>query len=92
MKIKSTLASAMAIGTMVLAAPAIAQDRPPTAEERAAIEMALKDAGFVSWEEIELDDDGPYWDIDDARTADGLRYDLKLAPDTLEIIERDLED
>jgi hypothetical protein len=33
-----------------------ADDRPPTAGERAKIEAALKGAGFVSWQKIELDD------------------------------------
>ncbi|WP_374405603.1 PepSY domain-containing protein [Pelagerythrobacter sp.] len=77
---------------LAVAAPALANDRPPTETERAALTEALKAAGFVSWEEIELDDDGPYWDVDDARTADGKRYDLKLAPETLKIISRELED
>jgi len=74
-----------------IASPALA-DRAPTAEERAAIERALRAAGFVSWEEIELDDDGPYWEVDDARTKDGRRYDLKLAPKSLEIVRRKLDD
>lgn len=85
------LIAALAIG-LTAGTPALAQDRAPTASERAAIESVLSEAGFVSWEEIELDDDGPYWEVDDARTADGLRYDLKLTPETLEIVERDLED
>jgi hypothetical protein len=76
---------------LVLAAPALA-DRAPSAAERTSIERALRDAGFTSWEEIELDDDGPYWEVDDARTADGERYDVKLSPDSLEIVERDLDD
>jgi len=83
------LVGAVAIGAV--AVPALA-DRPPTEDERAAIIEKLRTEGFVSWEEIELDDDGPYWDVDDARTADGKRYDLKLHPETLEILERDLED
>lgn len=83
---------AAAIAAAALSVPALAHDRPPTDKERAAIEKALKAAGYVSWEEIELDDDGPYWDVDDARTADGKRFDLKLRPGTLEIFHRDPED
>jgi hypothetical protein len=56
-----------------VSAPALAKDRPPTEVERAAIEKVLKAQGFVSWEEVEYDDDSPQrppvWDIDDARTA-----------------------
>ena len=83
------IVGALAMG--MAATPALADDRPPTAEERAAIEQILTAEGFVGWDEIEFDDDG-YWEVDDARTSDGLQYDLKLAPETYEIIERDLED
>lgn len=89
MKTLGLLAALVAAGTM--ATPALA-DRPPTSEERAAIERVLRDQGFVSWEEIELDDDGPYWEVDDARTKDGRRWDLKLAPRSLEIVKRELDD
>lgn len=89
MKTLGLLAALVAAGTM--ATPALA-DRPPTGEERAAIERVLRDQGFVSWEEIELDDDGPYWEVDDARTKDGRRWDLKLAPRSLEIVKRELDD
>nr|WP_314447158.1 PepSY domain-containing protein [uncultured Sphingomonas sp.] len=70
------------------ATPALA-DRAPTPSERAAVERVLQRAGFVSWEEIELDDDGPLWEVDDARTRAGLRYDLKIDPRTLRIVKRE---
>lgn len=76
---------------LVAATPALA-DRAPSATEAAAIEKAVRAAGFVSWEEVELDDDGPYWEVDDARMPDGKRYDLKLRPGTYEIVKRELED
>ena len=58
-------------------------DRAPTAEERSAIEAALRAEGYTSWEEIEFDDDDDdaddqVWEVDDARGPDGLEYDLKL--------------
>ncbi|MCA1197591.1 PepSY domain-containing protein [Sphingomonas sp. R647] len=84
-------ALAAAGAAVLVATPALA-DRAPTATEAAAIEKAVRAAGFVSWEEVELDDDGPYWEVDDARMADGKRYDLKLRPGTYEIVERELED
>jgi hypothetical protein len=80
--------SAAALALLTLgAAPAVA-DRPPTDRERAAIEIALRDAGFDRWEEIELDDDGPYWEVDDARTADGRRFDVKIDPRSIRIVRR----
>jgi len=81
---------ASAVGVAVLAsAPALA-DRAPTASERAAIEKVLKASGFVSWEEIELDDDGPYWEVDDARTANRRagKFDLKIDPASMKITKR----
>lgn len=73
----------------LLAATAALADRPPTESERAAVEQALRTAGFVSWEEIELDDDGPRWEIDDARAGDGRRYDVKIHPKTLRIVRQE---
>lgn len=70
----------------MVSAPAAAADRPPTAEERAAIEAALRGMGYMSWEEIELDDD--VWEIDDAVAADGKKYDLKLRPGQLDLLDR----
>lgn len=84
-------AFAVAGAALVAATPALA-DRAPTATETAAIEKAVRAAGFASWEEVELDDDGPYWEVDDARMPDGKRYDLKLRPGTYEIVKRELED
>jgi hypothetical protein len=69
--------------------PALA-DRPPNIDERAAIETALLEQGYVAWEEIEFDEG--LWEVDDARTADGREYDLKLDPETLRVIEKDDED
>ncbi len=84
---------AIAAAGLVLSAasPALA-DRAPTPEETEKIGAALKAAGYVSWEEIELDDDGPFWEIDDARKSDGSRWDLKLRPTTLGIHKAERED
>lgn len=88
---KSIITIAGVATAVLLATPALA-DRQPTAAERTAIEQALRDAGYTSWEEVELDDDGPVWEIDDARRADGGRWDLKLAPNTYTVVEIDRED
>lgn len=87
------VAATAAAATIGLAAPAFA-DRAPTPDERAAVEKVLRANGFTSWEEIELDDDGPYWEIDDARTAnrrDG-KFDLKVDPKTMKIVKRERDD
>lgn len=85
--LKTLAAVALAGG---LTTPALSQDdRPPTAQERAAIERVLRAEGFVSWDEIELDDG--VWEVEDARTSDGREYDLKLRPQSLEIIKRDAD-
>jgi hypothetical protein len=84
------LVSLAALGTAVLCAASALADRPPTPSERAAIEQALRSQGFVRWEEIELDDG--MWEVDDARTKDGVKYDLKLDPATLRIVKRERDD
>lgn len=71
-------------------APALADDRAPTLDERARIEAVLVAEGFVSWGEIELDD-GKVWEVDDAIHSDGREYDLELDVRTLEITDRDLD-
>lgn len=93
----------MKIGTKFLVAASVAilpvaafaasniPDRPPTDAERAAIEKVLKANGFVSWDDIELDD-GRRWEVDDARLANGQAYDVKLAPGTLRITRRTRDD
>ncbi|MET0273876.1 MAG: PepSY domain-containing protein [Phenylobacterium sp.] len=76
----------------LLTSPAAAKDRPPTADERAAVEKVLRAQGYTSWEEIEFDDDRPQrqpvWDIDDARKADGAVFDVKLEPGTLKVLRQ----
>ncbi len=75
-------------GLLAFAVPALADDdRMPTAEELATIEAVLRDAGYVSWDDIELDDG--VWEVDDARKADGTEHDLELDPVTLEIVDID---
>ena len=73
----------------LLGAPApaaLADDRDPTPEERARIESVLSAEGFVEWDDIEWEDS--VWEVDDAETADGKEYDLKL-DQTFNIIERE---
>ena len=69
--------------------PAFA-DRPPTARERSQIEAALRAHGFIRWGDIELDDG--MWEVDNAVTRDGRRYDLELSRRSLGIVDRDRDD
>ena len=78
----------LASAALALAAPAD-DDRPPTPQERAAIEAKLRAEGFVRRDDIELDDG--LWEVDDARRPDGREYDLKLRPGSLEVVRRDPE-
>lgn len=84
-----TIAATMAL--LLAASPLAAADRSPTQAERTAVERVLRAGGFVSWEEIELDDDGPHWDVDDARIANGTRYDVKIDPRSMRIVRRQID-
>src|SRR6266436_1390340 len=66
-------------------------DRAPSPEERSRIETMLRNEGFTRWGKIELDDDDDVWEVDGAYASDGRRYDLKVHPDTLAIIEREAD-
>ena len=82
----SGIAMLLALAAAFVATPALA-DRNANAEERAAIEKVLRTQGFVSWEEIELDDGR--WEVDDARDAKDVEYDLKMDPKTLKIVRKE---
>jgi Peptidase propeptide and YPEB domain len=77
----------LVISATTLSSGPVFADRPPTPQERSQIEAILRNEGFTHWGEIELDDD--LWQVDDAYASDGRRYDLKLDPDTLSIVERE---
>jgi hypothetical protein len=64
-------------------------DRAPTPQERSRIETMLRNDGFTRCGKIELDDEDDAWEVDNAHASDGHRYDLRLHPDTLEIITRE---
>ncbi|MGE0503266.1 MAG: PepSY domain-containing protein [Rhizobiaceae bacterium] len=81
-------ATLIAVTFAAFATPALA-DRDPTPEERARIEAKLAAEGYARWDDIELEDDRPVWEVDDAVWSDGREYDLELAADTLEILKKD---
>ena len=80
-----------ALAVLPITAPRADDDRP-SPEERVRIEAALRSLGFVSWGEIERENDGRVWEIDDARNAEGQKYDLKLAADDLRELRRHEDD
>lgn len=84
---KHLLAAGVALALAFGAGPALA-DRDPTDAERAEIESVLRGLGFTEWDDIEFDDDG-YWEVDDAVAADGREYDLRLAPETYEVLRQE---
>jgi len=77
---------------VALAMPALtyvhAQDRLPSADERARIEAALRKEGYTSWGKIELDD-GRVWEVDNARDAEDREWDLQLDTGSLAITKKD---
>jgi hypothetical protein len=79
----------LALGAGALAPGQVLADRAPSPEERSRIETTLRNEGFTRWGKIELDDEDDTWEIDGARASDGHRYDLRLHPETLEIITRE---
>ncbi|WP_018632166.1 PepSY domain-containing protein [Neomegalonema perideroedes] len=70
-----------------LSAPAAAQ-RFPDGAERDKIEGRLRELAFVSWRDIVLKADGSEWTVDDAYMDDGTKYDLRLEPRHLSLIEQ----
>lgn len=71
--------------SVMLAQPAFADEKLP-ADQQTKVEEVLKQQGFSTWDEIELDDG--MIEVDDAVDAQGKQFDLKLDPKTLEIKSR----
>ena len=80
--------AAATLGLALLAGPALADQKLPP-EQQTKVEDLLKKEGFTKWKEIELDDG--MIEVDDAIDANGKQFDLKLDPNTLEIVKRKAE-
>lgn len=91
MKTKYALLAASVLSIGVLASGAALADRAPTGAELEKIQTALKGMGYTAWESIEMDSDQTVWEIDNAKLADGTVHDLKLATDSLAVVEKDPE-
>lgn len=91
--IRQSIAAVVLVAGISAAGAALADDdRDPTPAERTKIEAFLKTQGYVGWDDIELEKDNGFWEVDDARDAQGKRFDLKLRPNTLEVVSRRADD
>jgi hypothetical protein len=84
--------SGLVLAAGVLAPGQVLADRPPSPQERSRIETMLRNEGFTQWGRIELVDEIDVWEVDDAYASDGSKYDLRLDPETLAIIEPEADD
>jgi hypothetical protein len=84
-----TIAAAFVAATSLVASVALADGRPPTAEETSAISTALTQAGFTKWGKVEFDDGK--WEVDNAIGADGKQYDVDLSAKDLSVIKKDVD-
>lgn len=87
---RAVLVATLSLATVASLAPARADDRPVTPEERRRIEATLRREGFTRWGEIEFDDGR--LEVDDAISADGRKDDLGQSRADFSILRRDLDD
>lgn len=78
----------VALASVLLIAGAAHADRKPNHDERSRTEKRLRELGYTSWADIEVEGNGRVVEIEGARHASGRRHDLKLRWDTLEVIDR----
>jgi hypothetical protein len=82
MEIENMQKIVVVAGSLVLAAtfaaPALADDRPATASERASVGSVLRANGYTSWQKIEFDRDDRKFEVDNARHANGGVYDVDI--------------
>lgn len=83
---------ALSTAGLVCLAPFAMAGQHPDAQQRAALDAALTKAGFVSWGEVELEQN--HWDVEDARKELGStqKFDLQLDLQTLEVVREKLDD
>lgn len=83
---------AIAVVGLMSVMPLAHADEHPDAQQRAALETALTTAGFVSWGEIEMEKG--LWEVDDARKELGAKqkFELKLDPTTMLVVEEKNDD
>ncbi len=83
---------ALVVAGLMCMAPLAHAGQHPDAAQRAALETALTTAGFVSWGEIEMEQG--VWEVDDARKQLGAsqKFDLKVDPATLQVVNEQIDD
>lgn len=87
---RAVLSAALGLSIAAPLASAHADDRPVTPEERRQIEDTLRREGFTRWGDVEFDDGR--FEVDDAVSADGRKYELKLSSVDFSILSRKLDD
>lgn len=75
MKTKS-ISTAILVAGLALAPLHAFAANDPSGEERAIIAEALLEQGYVSWGEVKFEDG--IWEVEDARTVENRKVDLKL--------------
>ncbi|MGE4047726.1 MAG: PepSY domain-containing protein [Acetobacteraceae bacterium] len=78
----------LAAAVMVRPAPASADVDEPSAEEMQRIEKALKRSGFKTWGDVESEDNGRLWKVEDALAADGNTYTILLSAGNVRVLLR----
>jgi hypothetical protein len=84
---KIALAAAILLATQ---SPLLAKDRPVTAGERSALTAAVT-AAKCSGGKMEFEIDKNYFEVDDARCADGRKYELDFSVE-FKLFKKQLED
>lgn len=89
MKTRS-IRTAVMVAALLGATSAMANSEPgkaPTEAQKASIEASLRQSGFSSWQSVTSDGEG--WKVDNATTADGRVYDLKLDKTSYAVVARE---
>jgi hypothetical protein len=60
------------------------RDDPYWIGERRRVTVLLGDSGYSDWDDLDWDDGA--WVIEDARAADGERYDLRVDPRSHDVV------
>ena len=79
----------LSLGLILLASPALANDRPVTEDERAKLVAAMTALGCAGGK-MDFDVDDNHFEVDDARCNDGRKYDLKFDP-AFTLIKKELD-
>lgn len=83
-------ASALALAALAFSSPADAR-REPSAEELDRIEELMRAENFTRWDDIEWNESESVWEVEEALSADGRHFTVKVDRD-FRIVERRLDE